>query len=112
MQRNVVRQEYANFLRRLLYSIDHIDWRVNRSAQMTKLLCHLEKRHSSWPKDVEEEKKQVELAIDMFEKEQEEKQKILNEEKAKSHGNVKIVPSDNITSVTSKPIVETVDTDY
>lgn len=46
------------------------------------------------------------------EKEQEEKQKILNEEKAKSHGNVKIVPSDNITSVTSKPIVETVDTDY
>ena len=70
MQRNVVRQEYANFLRRLLYSIDHIDWRVNRSAQMTKLLCHLEKRHSSWPKDVEEEQKQVELAIDMFEKEE------------------------------------------
>ena len=70
MQRNFVRQEYANFLRKLLYSIDHIDWRVNRSAQMTKLLCHLEKRHSSWPKDVEEKKKQVERAIDMFEKEE------------------------------------------
>ena len=71
MQRNVVRQEYANFLRKLLYSIDHIDWRVNRSAQMTKLLCHLEKRHGgSWPKDVEEEQKQVELAIDRFEKEE------------------------------------------
>ena len=61
MQRNVVRQEYANFLRRLLYSIDHIDWRVNRSAQMTKLLCHLEKRHSSWPKDVEEELKDINI---------------------------------------------------
>lgn len=68
MQRNIVRQEYANFLRKLLYSIDHIDWRVNRSAQMTKLLCHLEKRHGSWPKDVDEEQKQVELTIDMFEK--------------------------------------------
>ena len=70
MQRNFVRQEYANFLRKLLYSIDHIDWRVNRSAQITKLLCHLEKRHGSWPKDVEEEQKQVELAIDRFEKEE------------------------------------------
>ena len=67
---NFVRQEYANFLRKFLYSIDHIDWRVNRSAQMTKLLCHLEKRHGSWPKDVEEEQKQVELAIDRFEKEE------------------------------------------
>ena len=38
---------------------------------MTKLLCHLEKRHGgSWPKDVEEEQKQVELAIDRFEKEE------------------------------------------
>lgn len=70
MQRNFVRQEYSNFLRKFLYSIDHIDWRVNRSAQMTKLLCHLEKRHGSWPKDVEEEQKQVELAIDRFEKEE------------------------------------------
>lgn len=70
MQRNFVRQEYANFLRKFLYSIDHIDWRVNRSAQMTKLLCYLEKRHGSWPKDVEEEQKQVELAIDRFEKEE------------------------------------------
>lgn len=67
MRRKLVRQEYANFLRRLLYAIDHIDWRVNRSAQMTKLLCHLEKRHG-WPKDVEKEEKQVELAIDRFEK--------------------------------------------
>ena len=70
MQRNFVRQEYANFLRKFLYSIDHIDWRVNRSAQMTKLLCHLEKRHGSWPKDVEKEQKQVEHLIDMFEKEE------------------------------------------
>ncbi len=70
MQRNFVRQEYANFLRKFLYSIDHIDWRVNRSAQMTKLLCHLEKRYGDWPKDVEEEQKQVELAIDRFEKEE------------------------------------------
>lgn len=69
MRRKLVRQEYANFLRKLLYSIDHIDWRVNRSAQMTKLLCHLEKRHG-WPKDVEKEEKQVELAIDRFEKEE------------------------------------------
>ena len=69
MRRKHVRQEYANFLRRLLYAIDHIDWRVNRSAQMTKLLCHLEKRHG-WPKDVEKEEKQVELAIDRFEKEE------------------------------------------
>ena len=69
MRRKLVRQEYANFLRRLLYAIDHIDWRVNRSAQMTKLLCHLEKRHG-WPKDVEKEEKQVELAIDRFEKEE------------------------------------------
>ena len=70
MRRKLVRQEYANFLRRLLYAIDHIDWRVNRSAQMTKLLCHLEKRHGSWPKDVEKEQKQVEHLIDMFEKEE------------------------------------------
>lgn len=69
MRRKLVRQEYANFLRRLLYAIDHIDWRVNRSAQMTKLLCHLEKRHG-WPKDVEKEEKQVEHLIDMFEKEE------------------------------------------
>ena len=69
MRLKLVRQEYANFLRRLLYAIDHIDWRVNRSAQMTKLLCHLEKRHG-WPKDVEKEEKQVELAIDRFEKEE------------------------------------------
>ena len=69
MRRKLVRQEYANFLRRLLYAIDHIDWRVNRSAQMTKLLCHLEKRHG-WPKDVDKEEKQVELAIDRFEKEE------------------------------------------
>ena len=69
MRRKLVRHEYANFLRRLLYAIDHIDWRVNRSAQMTKLLCHLEKRHG-WPKDVEKEEKQVELAIDRFEKEE------------------------------------------
>ena len=69
MRRKLVRQEYANFLRRLLYAIDHIDWRVNRSAQMTKLLCRLEKRHG-WPKDVEKEEKQVELAIDRFEKEE------------------------------------------
>ena len=69
MRRKLVRQEYANFLRRLLYAIDHTDWRVNRSAQMTKLLCHLEKRHG-WPKDVEKEEKQVELAIDRFEKEE------------------------------------------
>lgn len=69
MRRKLVRQEYANFLRRLLYAIDHINWRVNRSAQMTKLLCHLEKRHG-WPKDVEKEEKQVELAIDRFEKEE------------------------------------------
>ena len=69
MRRKLVRQEYANFLRRLLYAIDHIDWRVNRSAQMTKLLCHLEKRHG-WPKDVEKEEEQVELAIDRFEKEE------------------------------------------
>ncbi len=70
MRRKLVRQEYANFLRKLLYSIDHIDWRVNRSAQMTKLLCHLEKRHGSWPKDVEKEQKQVEHLIYMFEKEE------------------------------------------
>lgn len=70
MRRKLVRQEYANFLRKLIFSIDHIDWRVNRSAQMTKLLCHLEKRHGSWPKDVEKEQKQVEHLIDMFEKEE------------------------------------------
>lgn len=70
MRRKLVREEYANFLRRLMYSIDHIDWRGDRTAQMTKLLCHLEKRHGSWPKDVEKEQKQVEHLIDMFEKEE------------------------------------------
>lgn len=70
MRRKLVREEYANFLRKLLYSIDHIDWSGNRPAQMAILLCHLEKRHGSWPKDVEEEQKQVELAIDRFEKEE------------------------------------------
>ena len=67
--RSIVKQEYANFLSKLVYSVENIDWRVNRSAQMTKLLCHLEKRHG-WPKDVEKEEKQVELAIDRFEKEE------------------------------------------
>lgn len=70
MRRKLVREEYANFLRKLMYSIDHIDWRGDRTAQMTKLLCHLEKRHGSWPKDVEKEQKQVEHLIDMFEKEE------------------------------------------
>ncbi len=70
MQRNFVRQEYANFLRRLLYAIDHIDWSGNRPAQMAILLCHLEKRYGSWNKDVEKEQKQVEHLIDMFEKEE------------------------------------------
>lgn len=70
MQRSIVKQEYANFLRKLIYSIENIDWNKNRPAQMMKLLCHLEKRYGSWPKDVEEEQKQVELAIDRFEKEE------------------------------------------
>ena len=70
MQRSIVKQEYANFLRKLIYSIENIDWNKNRPAQMMKLLCHLEKRYGDWPKDVEEEQKQVELAIDRFEKEE------------------------------------------
>lgn len=70
MQQSIVKQEYANFLRKLIYSIENIDWNKNRPAQMMKLLCHLEKRYGDWPKDVEEEQKQVELAIDRFEKEE------------------------------------------
>ncbi len=70
MQRSIVKQEYANFLRKLIYSIENIDWNKNRPAQMMKLLCHLEKRYGDWPKDVEEKQKQVELAIDRFEKEE------------------------------------------
>ena len=70
MQRSIVKQEYANFLRKLIYSIENIDWNKNRSAQMMKLLCHLEKRHGDWPEDVKEERKQVEHLIDMFEKEE------------------------------------------
>ena len=70
MQRSIVKQEYANFLRKLIYSIENIDWNKNRPAQMMKLLCHLEKRYGDWPEDVKEEQKQVELAIDRFEKEE------------------------------------------
>ena len=70
MQRIIVKNEYANFLSKLIYSIENIDWNKNRPAQMMKLLCHLEKRYGDWPKDVEEEQKQVELAIDRFEKEE------------------------------------------
>lgn len=70
MQRSIVKQEYANFLRKLIYSIENIDWSKNRPAQMMKLLCHLEKRYGDWPEDVKKERKQVEHLIDMFEKEE------------------------------------------
>lgn len=66
MRRKLIREEYANFLRKLLYSIDHIDWKGNRSAQMTKLLCHLEKRHGSWPEEVKEDQEKVEKVIESF----------------------------------------------
>lgn len=70
MKRNIAKQEYAIFLRWLLYIIDDIDWRSNRSIHITKLLYHFEKRNSNWSKDVEEERKQVESAINKFKKEE------------------------------------------
>lgn len=65
MQRNFVRQEYANFLRRLLYAIDHIDWSGNRPAQMAILLCHLEK-NGSWPEEIKEDQEKAEKVIESF----------------------------------------------
>ena len=70
MKRNIAKQEYAIFLRWLLYIIDDIDWRSNRSIHITKLLYYFEKRNSNWSKDVEEERKQVESAINKFKKEE------------------------------------------
>ena len=70
MKRNIAKQEYSIFLRWLLYIIDDSDWRSNRSANMIKLLYYFEKRNSNWSKDVEEERKQVESAIDKFKKEE------------------------------------------
>jgi hypothetical protein len=66
MRRKLVREEYANFLRKLLYSIDHIDWSGNRPAQMAILLCHLEKRHGSWPEEIKEDQEKAEEVIESF----------------------------------------------
>lgn len=64
MQRSIVKQEYANFLRKLIYSIENIDWNKNRPAQMMKLLCHLEK--GSWPEEIKEDQEKAEEVIESF----------------------------------------------
>lgn len=33
---------YAKFLESLVYSIDHVDWKGERAAKMTKLLLSLD----------------------------------------------------------------------
>ena len=66
MQRSIVKQEYANFLRKLIYSIENIDWNKNRPAQMMKLLCHLEKRYGDWPEEIKEYQKNAENSIESF----------------------------------------------
>ena len=66
MKRQIIKEEYANFLRKLLYSIENIDWSENRSAQMTKLLCYLEKRHIDWPEEIKPEREKAEKAIEEF----------------------------------------------
>mgnify|MGYP004697023861 FL=1 len=64
--RSIVKQEYANFLRKLVYSVENIDWSENRSAQMMKLLHHLEKRYDKWPEEVKTEHQKTEKLIESF----------------------------------------------
>lgn len=66
MQRNFVKEEYANYLRKLRYSIEKVDWSESRTAQMMKLLHHLEKRHGNWPEEIKPEQQKTEKLIESF----------------------------------------------
>ena len=60
---------YIEFLERLIYSIDHVDWENHgKVVNMMKLLTSLEKQPTEWPSEVEEYQRQVDEAIDCFEK--------------------------------------------
>lgn len=59
---------YAKFLERLIYSIDHVDWKEERAAKMTKLLLSLDNQFPKWTDDVLKYQKQVHEAIDLFER--------------------------------------------
>lgn len=59
---------YDKFLERLIYSIDHVDWKEERAAKMTKLLLSLDNQFPKWTDDVLKYQKQVHEAIDLFER--------------------------------------------
>lgn len=59
---------YADFLGRLIYSIDHVYWGNERSGKMTKLLASLDEEYGPWPKEVLEYQKRVDEEIARFEK--------------------------------------------
>lgn len=59
---------YADFLERLIYSIDHVYWGDERPGKMTKLLASLDKEYGNWPKEVFKYQKRVDEAINCFER--------------------------------------------
>ena len=59
---------YADFLERLIYSIDNVDWGNERSEKMTKLLASLDGEYGPWPKEVVEYQKRVDEEISRFER--------------------------------------------
>lgn len=59
---------YADFLERLIYSIDNVDWGNERSEKMTKLLESLDKEYGPWTEEVAEYQMRVDAEIGHFEK--------------------------------------------
>ncbi len=65
-----VYREYTKFLDSLIYSIDHIDWRSERSLKMMMLLASLDENHEPWPEEVLNYQKRVDEEISLFEAEE------------------------------------------
>jgi len=63
-----VYREYTKFLDSLIYSIDHIDWRSERSLKMMMLLASLDEKHEPWTEEVLNYQKSVDEEIARFER--------------------------------------------
>lgn len=66
-EKESVYREYTKFLDSLIYSIDHIDWRSERSLKMMMLLASLDEKHEPWSKEVFKYQKRVDEEIARFE---------------------------------------------
>lgn len=63
-----MKSKYVEFLERLIYSIDHVDWGDERIEKMIMLLESLDKEYGPWTEEVAEYQKRVDAEIGHFEK--------------------------------------------